>query len=142
MVTIRKARVQDFDAVYQFLCELQSQKFDKRKLRKLYTINLKNKMNVYLVAWDTGAVGYLSCHVQPLLHHASLIAEIQEMFVPSEKRNEGIGKMLLDELKRILAKKRIPQIEVTSRMIRTEAHRFYEKEGFSFTHKKFTYKIY
>jgi len=138
---IRKAKPEDIDAVYAFINDLENTVFNKRKFKRIYLESLKNKNNIHLIAFDGVALGYISCHIQMLLHHCGPIAEIQELFVVSTERSKGIGKLLVDELKRILKKKGVPQIEVTSRLHRTEAHKFYEKESFAWTHKKLIFKV-
>lgn len=90
---------------------------------------------------DFYSVGYLSCHSQFLLHHGGQkIAEIQEMYVNPESRKMGIGKKMIDELKRVALEKGIEQLEVTSNNKRTKTHRFYEREAFIQSHQKFTWK--
>jgi (aminoalkyl)phosphonate N-acetyltransferase len=134
---IKRAGIQDFNTVFTFISALEKETFDKRVLRTLYVKNIQNKENVYLIAWQKVPVGYVSCHIQGLLHHGCYVAEIQEMYVVPEKRGQGIGKQLLDELKIILKKRKVRRIEVTSQVHRTQAHRFYQGENFRLTSKKF-----
>lgn len=138
---IRKAQITDFEAVYGFINGLEKEVMDREVQLWIYTENLQNPNIVYLLALDSGKpVGFLSLHVQNLLHHAGPIGEIQEMFVSEEARSSGIGKQLISEIKRIASEMKIPQLEVTSSFRREAAHRFYEREGFIHTHKKFTWK--
>jgi len=137
ITNIKRARLQDVDAVFAFITDLEKENFNKRAFKSIYTRNLKNKDNVYLIAWHNVPVGYLSCHVQGLLHHGSDVAEIQEMYVVPEKRGQGIGKQLVDQLKSILKKRKVKRIEVTSQFYRKQAHQFYEGENFKLTSKKF-----
>lgn len=132
--------MKDVDAVYAFVNDLESTVFDKQRFLEIYAMNLKNNDNIYLVAVDEEPVGYISCHVQLLLHHGGPIAEIQELYVAESERGKGIGRLLVDALKTEIKKRGIPQIEVTSRLHRTRAHQFYEKENFEWTHKKFIFK--
>jgi (aminoalkyl)phosphonate N-acetyltransferase len=134
---IKRARLQDFNTVFTFISALEKETFDKRVLRTLYVKNIQNKENVYLIAWQNVPVGYVSCHIQSLLHHGGNVAEIQEMYVIPEARRQGIGKQLLEQLKIILRKRKVHRIEVTSQVHRTQAHRFYQGESFRLTSKKF-----
>ncbi len=142
MIRIRNAKPQDIDIVFDFICELENEIFDKRLFKKIYVDNLKNKNNIYIIAWDKKPIGYLSCHVQGLLHHCGQIAEIQEMFVVHDKRGLGIGKRLLDKLKATAKKRKIQQIEVTSGLKRKRAHKFYLTENFILTSNKFVCSKY
>lgn len=134
---IKRARLKDVDAVFAFILALERETLDRKTFNKIYIQNLENRNNIYLIAWDQEAVGYLSCHTQGLLHHGCYVAEIQEMYVVPEKRGQGIGKQLLGELKIILKKRKVHRIEVTSQVHRTQAHRFYQGESFRLTSKKF-----
>lgn len=137
MIKVRNARPEDNDIVFDFICDLEKELFDKRVFKKIYLDNLKNKNNIYFIAWDKKPVGYLSCHVQGLLHHCGQIAEIQEMYIVNDKRGLGIGKQLLDKLKATAKKREIQQIEVTSGLQRKRAHKFYITESFHLTSYKY-----
>jgi len=140
--TIKRARLKDIESVFVFVTALENENFDKVTFKNIYRKNIKNKDNTYLLAWHKEPVGYLSCHIQTLLHHCGQVAEIQEMYVPVEKRGQGIGKALLDQLKSILKKRKVKRIEVTSQVTRRQAHRFYLGEDFRMTSKKFVCENY
>jgi PhnO protein len=136
-ILVRKAFIKDFTAVYQFICELQGKVFDKETMSTLYSENISNPNYIYLVVCDDNtAVGYASCHTQNLLHHAGKVAEIQEMFVKPTYRSNGVGKLLMDELKKIAKEKGALQLEVTTRAVREKAIQFYVREHFEDSHKK------
>ena len=87
-LTIRKARNSDFEPVYQFVCALEEQVFDKVKQEKIFKENIENPNNIYLIATlGQESVGFLSCHAQNLMHHGGLVGEIQEMYVVPEHRS-------------------------------------------------------
>lgn len=136
-ILIREASIKDFTDVYQFICELQGKVFDKETMSTLYNENISNPNYVYLVASeDNSTVGYVSCHVQNLLHHAGKIAEIQEMFVLPKYRSTGVGKLMMDDIKKRVKEKGVLQLEVTTRSIREKAIQFYIREAFQDSHKK------
>lgn len=140
VANIRTAKPDDFESVYLFVCELQGKKFDKATLKRLYLENLSQKDNFYLVALQNELlIGYISCHIQILLHHAGKVAEIQEMFVLPNYRNHGVGRQLIEEIKRLTKKEGVLQLEVTTRAIREKAIAFYKREAFEDSHKKLVY---
>lgn len=136
-VVIRPVTVGDFDKIYGFVCALQNKVFDKVIMQQLFVQNINNENNIYLIA-ESGAeaVGYASCHIQLLLHHAARVAEIQEMYVMPEYRSAGVGKELMKTIKAKAEVKGAVQLEVTTRVIRKEAIKFYVREEFEDTHKK------
>jgi PhnO protein len=142
MITIRNAIIADFDIINDFIEELESTRFDRQRQQEIFSANIANSRNIYLVAEEnSNVVGYLSCHVQSLLHHGGCVGEIQEMFVSSEKRSHGIGKFLLSRLRSLANEMDLVQLEVTSDNERLMTHKFYEREDFELTHKKFTLSL-
>lgn len=141
-IAIRTAAAEDFETVYHFINLLENEVMDAPTQRALFLENVVHPDIIYLLA-TTGEkpVGFLSCHIQNLMHHGGKIGEIQELYVDESARNLGIGKRLTDAVKAIAKSRNVIQLEVASRLSRTDAHRFYEREGFDFTHKKFLYKF-
>jgi PhnO protein len=138
---IRTVTETDFEAVYHFINALEDFVFPKASQQAIFLENLSNPKHIFLLAViNQIPVGFISCHVQNLIHHGGLVGEIQEMFVLEQYRSKQIGKQLLDELKKIAKEKNVLQLEVTSSFKREKAHAFYEREGFPNTHKKFVYK--
>ena len=141
-IHIRQATQDDFEYVCDFVDQLENDRFDRKKQLEIYLENAANPNNIYLMAWaHLIPVGFLSCHVQSLLHHGGLVGEIQEMFVSENGRSHGIGKLLVEKLIEMATARGVLQLEVTSGLSRENAHRFYEREGFAHTHKKFTLKL-
>jgi PhnO protein len=141
-VEIRRAKDSDSSCIHNFIEILENQTFKKNEQEKIFLENLNNANNIYLIAEvENEIVGFLSCHVQNLLHHNGLIGEIQEMFVHENSRNLGIGHKLVNQLKNIAREKEIIQLEVTSNIKRKNAHSFYENQDFINTHKKFVCKF-
>lgn len=136
------AVAEDFMTIYRFVNLLEDAVFDQSAQQRLFTENIANPNVVYLLAFFEGnPVGFLSCHIQNLLHHNGKVGEIQEMFVDESARSLGIGKKLIAEIKIVARQKNVVQLEVTSSFKRQAAHRFYERENFIFTHKKFTFPL-
>jgi len=139
MIVIRPAQKTDFKIIYDFINLLENTIFPEDVQRDLFLKNLQNEHIIYLLAFeDDVSAGFISCHAQFLLHHAALIGEIQEMIVAENFRSKGVGKLLMHTLVELARSKNIVQLEVTSGKRRTEAHRFYVREGFAETHFKFT----
>lgn len=138
-VEIRQATNRDFDTIYKFINELEDCTFDRFKQEMIYLKNIQNPNYIYLIAFKGPLpVGFVSCHAQELLHHSGLVGEIQEMFVANNSRSAGVGRLLMERLRKLAKAKRIIQLEVTSNKVRQRAHVFYVKEGFRESHLKFT----
>lgn len=138
---IRKINKDDCDTIYKFIVDLEQTSFDRKTFDSIFNKNINAPDNIYLIALNPEPVGFLTCHIQGLLHHCGLIGEIQEMYVTKESRNLGIGKLLLDKVKEIASERQVLQLEVVSNVKRIDAHRFYETQGFTHTSKKFVWKL-
>ena len=142
-MTTRFATQEDVRVIYGFINELENTVFDYDTFEKYYFENLENKNNIYLVATDTvkNVIGFCSSHGQILLHHQSLVFEIQELFIATDYRDRKVGRFLLQALEDILKQQGHELLEVTSNKRRKEAHRFYINNGFAESHFKFTKKL-
>ncbi|GAB2534461.1 GNAT family N-acetyltransferase [Spirosoma aerophilum] len=136
-ITIRPALESDAPFIYDFICSLEESTLDKNAFATVFLTNLQNPLIYYLVAEQSGAVlGFVSCHVQHLLHHTGKVGEIQELFVRPEVRNQLIGHQLIEALNTLAKQENFVNLEVTTNRKRTDTIRFYEREAFSPTHIK------
>jgi PhnO protein len=136
-ITIRFAVDSDAPFIYDFICTLEETALDKVVFDTIFRTNLRNPLIHYLVADRLGKVlGFVSCHIQYLLHHGGKVGEIQELFVRPEARNQLIGHQLVDALTTLAIQEGFVNLEVTTNQKRTDTIRFYEREAFSRTHVK------
>jgi PhnO protein len=87
------------------------------------------------------ALGFISCHIQNLLHHCGKVAEIQELFIKQAFRGQKIGEQLVKFIEQELIALNCVSIEVTAQNKRIHTHTFYKKMGFDQTHLKYTKAI-
>jgi PhnO protein len=136
-IIIRTAANEDRDIVYKMICGLENTTLDRQGFDFAYDRNVKsNNIRYFLAFLANQPVGIVSCHIQPLLHHAALVSEIQEMYVEPEYRSMKIGKALIERVVDFAKKQGAIQMEVTSRGSREQAHQFYQREGFEKSHVK------
>ncbi len=139
MINIRKTNSEDLNTIYDFICNLENEVFDYQIFEDIFEDNLQNKSYVYYVAESNDKViGFISFHTQKLLHHCGVVGEIQEFYIEPNFRNQGIGKLLIEEVKTYAKTNNLKSIEVTSNKLRTENIQVYEHFGFNLTHNKFT----
>lgn len=142
MILIRACTSEDVDFVIGAMEELSSQPLDKSALRQMFNDNLAiNHIHYFIAELNGKPAGFGSLHIQPLLHHAAPVAEIQELVVMPDFRSTGIGKQLLDHLVLLATEKGCALIELASSRSRIDSHRFYVREGFTDSHHKFTRKL-
>ncbi len=139
-IKIGKIVKNDAPKIYEFICDLEGFNFNYKIFEQIFETNIQNPNNYYLVAKNNEQqiVGFISCHTQLLLHHCEKVAEIQELYVLNEFRNNGIGQKLLKSIEVLLVQEGCKVIEVTAQNKRTRTHSFYEANEYLNTHKKFT----
>ncbi|WP_343615343.1 GNAT family N-acetyltransferase [Flavobacterium sp.] len=138
-INIRKIERQDLDFVYQSICELETEIFDFEVFSEIFNSNISKPNNVYLIAEDENeSLGFITFHIQNLLHHCGLVGEIQEFFIDKNHRGKGIGRKLIDEILKYAQENNLKSIEVTTNKKRIENVAIYENLGFTLSHNKFT----
>ena len=134
---IRAAAKNDLDAVYCLMQQLSSHDFTKEQFESCFQQNLDS--SYIMVYEEDGCVnGCGVLNIQYPLHFSQKKAEVVNLIVDANARGKGIGKKILHELVRIAALNDCVRIEVASNRRRTDAHRFYIREGFDDTHLKLT----
>jgi (aminoalkyl)phosphonate N-acetyltransferase len=139
---IRAATLNDLLFVYESLCELEEETLPHAAFEQVFQANLRNPTVYYIVAEVNNVpVGFASCHVQQLLHHAGPAAELQELYVQPYWRGRGIGQELIAYFTDLGRQAQWVQLEVTSNRRRTRTHTFYERLTFTPTSYKFVKKL-
>ncbi len=137
---IRSAEKKDMLTVYEQICELEEISFDINVFQNIFYNNIIDKNKLYFLAENQigDSLGFISCHIQYLLHHCGKVAEIQELFVKQEYRNKGIGAKLISHIEILLKELDCVSLEVTAQNKRIQTHLFYIKSEFTQSHLKFT----
>ena len=143
MIQIREAKAEDQNEVARLIEQLEEAPVHREALNAVYQENLNNPQIAYQIALSEGKIcGFVSVHIQKLLHHPAPIAEIQELVVDEKCRGQGVGKLLFGKAKEIAAKAGCPQLECACNQRRTASHVFYKKQGMTCRHFKFTLPLH
>ena len=141
-IAIVPASLEHREGVYRLLCELEGPGFDRAGFDLAFDTNVKDPCIFYFVAFLQGLpIGFISLHIQMLLHHGKLIGEIQELIVTEACRSKHIGEELFHKALQTARDKGCAQLEVSSRNTRVRSHRFYERMGMNNTHYTFCLPI-
>lgn len=92
---------------------------------------------VLVAELDGQVIGCLSTSVMNVLHRPAPVGRISMMVVDENHRGQGIGAQMVREAERLLAAKGCQLVEVTSNNRRTDAHRFWESNGYERTSSRF-----
>lgn len=137
-LSARNATSGDLNSVYLLISDLEGYNMDRVSFEEIFAKNLSDPNVYYIVAEDNDeVVGFISLHVQHILHHSKPTCELQELNVKSELRSSGIGALLMKEVERIANELNLEEIELTTKIHRERAQTFYKKLGYTHTHNKF-----
>jgi len=131
-VEIRPCIQSDFSGTFELLKQLwPDRNLDAGRLHQIFDKKLATNQFVHLIAESDGQIlGYGSFSIKLNLWASGKIAYIDELVVDENSRNLGIGKKLIEELKKSALQKNCAHLELDSSHHRQLAHRFYEKLGF------------
>lgn len=103
--------------------------------RGKYARWIEDPESFFVVAEDeSGPLGYAFVTIGP--PYASWatgerIAELETLSVLAERRGEGIGEQLIEAAWTRLAERGVEDMAITTTKTNVDAHRFYERQGFS-----------
>ncbi len=136
---IREATLEDAPVIHRLICELEQQDFPYGAFCERLRGQMGDGRHTCLVLEADGAVaGMLNMRIEPQLHHERPTAEVLECVVDPHVRGRRVGARLLARAREIARAADCELIELTSRLTRVDAHRFYEREGMAKTHAHLT----
>lgn len=128
---IRRSKLDDKDDIFKLLNKMYKNKIKYEIFSKIYETKLNNKNSYYIVAIkDNKIVAVLIMEIVIQLHREKKTSFIDDLIVDEEYRNNGIGKLLLQDAISYAKKQGCEVTELTCYLENENAHRFYERNGF------------
>lgn len=135
---IRKLELKDIEEVFELLNELYENKIEHSIFIEKYKESLKDDKFYGIVAIENNkVVGVLISHIINRLAKKKNILFIDDLIVNEKNRNAGVGKLLIQNAVDYAVSKDCESLELTSVISNTNAHRFYENNGFEKRQYKF-----
>jgi ribosomal protein S18 acetylase RimI-like enzyme len=132
-VTLRPARETDAEQVASLLTELGYPSTVSSVKDRLDRAQ-QSKTSHCLVAEDVDEViGLMSAELIPYFPTGTTVCRVTSLVVASQHRCRGVGDMLMAAAAAFAHEHQCSGIELTSAERRVDAHRFYERLGFSRT---------
>jgi GNAT superfamily N-acetyltransferase len=92
----------------------------------------RRRGDVLVALVDNQVVGVTQVMIFPHFQHTGgWCAELESVHVRHDLRGQGIGAQLLAAAEELARREGCYRVQLTSRNVRTDAHRFYEAQGFS-----------
>lgn len=136
---IRSATLEDCPAIHTLICEIENCQLPYPRFAQIFQHQLESDFYESLVCEDGGKLlGVLNLRIEDQLHHTAPMAEILEFAVSPQCRSLGIGRKMLAAACETARTRGCQQIEVACNQLRTDAHRFYLREGMQNFHYRFS----
>ncbi|MFI5036302.1 MAG: GNAT family N-acetyltransferase [Acidimicrobiales bacterium] len=98
----------------------------------------RRRGDVLVAEADGEVIGVVQVMVFPHFQHTGgWCAEVESVHVRADARGRGVGSALLDAAEALARERGCYRIQLTSRNVRVEAHRFYLARGFDQTSQGF-----
>ncbi|HEV8224085.1 MAG TPA: GNAT family N-acetyltransferase [Rubrobacteraceae bacterium] len=83
-----------------------------------------------LVAEGDVVVGVVSLWIKPDLAHGDSVVEVPMLVISEDRRREGVGKLMMEEVQRLAAENGATLIELVATTQNNPAREFYRSLGF------------
>ena len=136
MLGVREATAEDVEAVYSLASELAATLGDSTPRfedvgARLQELLEEPRARVLVAEGEDGAVvGVASLWIKPDLAHGDTVVEVPMLVVTEGSRGEGVGKALMEGVRRIAAESGANLIEVVAATHNVAAREFYRILGF------------
>ena len=131
---MREARIGDLEEIHALAAELARTVGDSppdlEAVRARLSDLLEEPRARVLVAENGGVVGVASLWIKPDLAHGDTVVEVPTLVVAEGSRREGVGKLLMEEIRRLSAENGAELIELVATTQNVAAREFYRSLGF------------
>jgi ribosomal protein S18 acetylase RimI-like enzyme len=136
-VAVRCATTADSEQVARLVSALGYSTSSTQMCKRLESI-LSDEDYATLVACDgEQIVSFIGTRVGPLYETDGDYGQIMALAVATNHQRRGIGRMLLQAAESLLVGRGVCVLVVTSGNQRTDAHAFYEENGYTFTGRRY-----
>jgi N-acetylglutamate synthase-like GNAT family acetyltransferase len=129
-MNIRKAEVKDADVISRLLEQLGYPTENGLVARRLFLLAGNNEHLDVVAESEDKVHGFMSVHFIPQMAFDEEYAVISYLIVDQETRSRGVGKILEEYAVKIAVERRCRRIYLHSNVRRTDAHRFYLRQGY------------
>ena len=136
MLGVREAIAEDAEAVYSLASELAATLGDSTPrfedvMARLLELVEEPRARVLVAEGEDGAVvGMASFWIKPDLAHGDTVVEVPTLVVTEGSRGEGVGKALMEEVRRVASESGANLIELVAATHNVAARGFYRTLGF------------
>ena len=131
---MREASVEDAEIIHSLAAELAGAVGDSppslEDIRGRLAELLEERRARVLVAEGDVVVGVVSLWIKPDLAHGDSVVEVPMLVISEDRRREGVGKLVMEEVRRLAAENGATLIELVATTQNNPAREFYRSLGF------------
>jgi N-acetylglutamate synthase-like GNAT family acetyltransferase len=136
-VTFRRATEADAEPIASLLTELGYASTAADVVDRVQHSLHSETSWLLLAQSENDVIGLISAELVPYFPNGSTICRVTALVVSAQHRGRGLGEELLARVTDFAREHDCSGIELTSAHHRLDAHRFYERQGFSRTSLRF-----
>jgi ribosomal protein S18 acetylase RimI-like enzyme len=134
---IRQVEEKDYAAVVELLDQLGYPDSTVASFAKRYPSYAEHGGIAFVYEKEEAILGFISFARFPLIHCDGFAGRITALCVKENYRSAGIGKALVRFIEELARNSECIVLEVTTKLTRLQAHKFYLQNGFEETHKRY-----
>ena len=140
-IVIRPAMSSDSEACAALLGELGYPAPSEFVCDKLKRLTGRESDRVFVAVDGGKVVGFVSCHIMPLIHRAENLCRVTALVVAAGHRRRNIGRRLMQGVEACARDSGCGRVEITSGEMRQGAHIFYEHIGYHEASRRFLKRL-
>jgi ribosomal protein S18 acetylase RimI-like enzyme len=134
-IKARDATIEDAAGIYALARELAETVGDSTPTEEAVRSRLEELLDepgarVLVAENEVGLVGGVSFWIKPDLAHGDTVVEVPMLVVAEDHRRNGIGKLLMEEVRNVASDNGASQIELVATSANVTAREFYQSLGF------------
>jgi ribosomal protein S18 acetylase RimI-like enzyme len=131
---VREASAEDAEIIHSLAAELAGAVGDSppslENVRERLAELLEEPRARVLVAEGDVIVGVVSLWIKPDLAHGDSVVEVPMLVISEDRRREGVGKLMMEEVQRLASENGANLIELVATTQNNPAREFYRSLGF------------
>lgn len=136
-IRIRAAVIADADALAQLATDLGYPTSLEQMHTRLEQLLADDDYATLVAVRGTNVVGFIGTRVGPSYEADGLHGQIMALSIASDHRRRGIGRELLIAAESMLSRRGVREVVLNTSHHRADAHAFYERNGYTFTGRRY-----
>jgi ribosomal protein S18 acetylase RimI-like enzyme len=136
-IAVRAATIADSDRIARLVSDLGYPTSSSQMYTRLESILGDGDYHTLVACDGDRIVGFIGARLGPLYESDDPYGQIMALAVATDRQRSGIGRILIQAAESKLIQGGARVLVVTSGNHRTDAHAFYEKNGYTFTGRRY-----